>query len=264
MADHDLTPGYTSVPSLGTDVERHVEGSKGAISTAIARAFIDYVTHAIAERGRAHVSLTGGSMGTSFLSALKDEGADRVDWNRVVLWWGDERFVELDDPDRNDSQAMDALLGDLALNPDNVIRLATPSEASIDQAAQAYARELERFAEPGETSVRFDLMMLGIGPDCHVASLFPGRDQTKVSDRLTVAVTDSPKPPPERVSLTFPALNNSRQVWFIVAGQDKADAVGLATSKNDPVSYPASGVQGQEKTVWWLDQGAAGTSRPSE
>ena len=104
----------------------------------------------------------------------------------------------------------------------------------------------------------FDLVMLGIGPDGHVASLFPGSPQLDVDDTVAVAVTDSPKPPPERISLTYGALNRSGEVWFVVSGESKADAVAKALAEGtDLHDIPAVGVTGQDRTVWFLDEGAA-------
>ena len=101
--------------------------------------------------------------------------------------------------------------------------------------------------------------MLGVGPDGHVASLFPGFPQLDVDDRIAVAVTDSPKPPPERVSLTFAALNRADEVWFVVSGADKAEAVGraLATPPADLHEIPAVGVRGEAETIWFLDRESA-------
>jgi 6-phosphogluconolactonase len=107
-------------------------------------------------------------------------------------------------------------------------------------------------------SGEFDVMMLGVGPDGHVASLFPGFPQLDVDDRIAVGVTDSPKPPPERISLTFDALNRSKSVWFLVSGDEKAPAVARALAEGtDRHDCPASGVTGSEETIWFLDRAAA-------
>jgi 6-phosphogluconolactonase/glucosamine-6-phosphate isomerase/deaminase len=108
---------------------------------------------------------------------------------------------------------------------------------------------------------RFDVLMLGVGPDSHVASLFPGRDELSVRDRATVAVTESPKPPPLRVSLTLPALLQARATWLLVGGKDKADAVAASIATSDDPGHPASWVRGTEDTTWWLDEEAAAQLR---
>ena len=100
--------------------------------------------------------------------------------------------------------------------------------------------------------------MLGVGPDGHVASLFPGFPQLDVTDQIAVGVTDSPKPPPERISLTFSALNRARSVWFLVSGDEKADAVARALAEGtDLHDIPAAGVTGTEETIWFLDRDSA-------
>lgn len=116
-------------------------------------------------------------------------------------------------------------------------------------AANGYGSSL-----PGEP---FDLVMLGMGPDGHVASLFPGFDQLHETERPCVEVFGSPKPPPERITLTFPALNHSKQVWFLVSGDGKAEAVARAFSDGTIDDTPAVGAHGTDRTLWLLDNPAA-------
>ena len=210
-----------------------------------------------------HVGLTGGGMGTRVLAAVAASPLrDAVDWTGVHVWWGDERFLPAGDPERNETQARAALLDALPLPPENV-HAAPPADAvaSPDDAAVAYAAELARFAADGDDAgpavPAFDVLMLGVGPDGHVASLFPGQATLGVVDRTTVGVTDSPKPPPERVSLTLPAIEAAQEVWLIVAGADTADAVQRALAGEDPTAIPASAVRGRSRTLWLLDVDAA-------
>src|SRR5262249_9390505 len=130
----------------------------------------------------------------------------------------------------------------------------TADADSVDSAAAAYA-ETVRSAGRGT----FDLLMLGVGPDGHIASLFPGFPQLDIRDAMAAGVTGSPKPPPERVTLTFPALALSGAVWFVVSGADKAEAVGRALAAPPPGVHeiPATGVRGQVETIWFLDRAAA-------
>ena len=232
---------------------------KPELADAIASEFIRVVAGAIRQRGTAHVALTGGSMGSAFLEALGRAGAEQVDWTKVHLWWGDERFLAHGDADRNDVQADAALLSSLTLSPERVHRVASPDETALADAATRYATDLASHAEPDADwpAPVFDIVMLGMGPDTHVASLFPGFAQTTLDDVTTAAVEGSPKPPPQRVTMTFPTLNNSRQVWLMIAGADKADAVAAAFSANDRTAHPASAVAGQEHTIWWVDDAAA-------
>jgi 6-phosphogluconolactonase len=202
------------------------------------------------------LALTGGSVATEVYAAVADsEAASAVDWGRVELWWGDERFVPAGDGDRNDGQARKALLDRVPLDPRRVhpMPAADGPTTDLDAAAESYARELR---EGGRD--RFDLVLLGVGPDGHVASLFPGFPQLDVEHTIAVAVRDSPKPPPERISLTFPALERSDEVWFVAAGDEKADAVGRALDPaTDPHEVPAARPRGARRTFWLLDEAAA-------
>ncbi len=211
-----------------------------------------------------HVGLTGGGMGSRVLAAVAASPLRAaVDWTGVHLWWGDERFLPAGDPERNETQARAALLDALPLPPENVhaVPPAGPGVASPHDAAVAYAAELARFAadrdDAGPAVPAFDVLMLGVGPDGHVASLFPGQPGIGVLDRTTVGVTHSPKPPPQRVSLTLPAIEAAEEVWLVVAGRDKADAVRRALAGADPAELPAAAVRGRARTLWLLDVEAA-------
>jgi len=205
------------------------------------------------------VVLTGGTIAASIHRAVADSpDAGSVDWGRVDVWFGDERFVPAGDPDRNLGQAAEALLDQLPFDPTRVhpMPASDAGEGDVTAAAAAYADELRARDSDG-----FDVVMLSLGPDGHVASLFPGFPQLRVRDTEAVAVTDSPKPPPERVSLTFTALNRAREVWLLVSGEAKAEtaARALATGADaaEVHDLPAVGVHGLERTVWFLDADAA-------
>ncbi len=181
-----------------------------------------------------------------------------VDWSRVAFWWGDERYVPAADPERNAKQAWDAMLSHLDVNPRNVHEAPASDgdHADVHEAAEAYADEVREHCSEG-----FEILMLGVGPDGHVASLFPGSEQLDATGAIAVGVTDSPKPPSERVTLTFEALARSREVWFVVSGEAKADAVAQALATGDDAAdvhaVPAAGVHGTEVTRWFLDEPAA-------
>ena len=249
---------------------------------------------AVRDRGAASAVLTGGGTGTGILSALSDlvsavpgVPADlRIpDWSRVHLWWGDERFLPAGDQDRNEQQAEEALLQDLVtqhgMPAANIHRMPaadsaaaagtvppeTPGLESIMTAAEAYASDLAAHAlvdgGPDERLPVFDVVMLGVGPDAHVASLFPGLPGPLTRGATVIAVVDSPKPPPWRLSLTVEALNTAERLWFVVAGADKAEAVAAVRQARDgkttdAARWPASVVSGRDDTVWWLDGAAAG------
>lgn len=248
-----------------------IHPDRDAVADALVDELVERVTAAVEVRGEAHVVLTGGSMGTAIMSQLAAR-ADRSElepstWRRVHLWFGDERFVPAGHEDRNDAQADAAGLRRLPVRAGHVHRVPSGrGRGRLETAAARYATELAAHAaplgaEPGGPEVpvpSFDVVMLGVGPDAHVASLFPDHRQLALTSVATAAVTDSPKPPPERVTLTLPALNAARAVWLVVAGADKAEAVARSRAASDDRSLPASCVHGREETVWWLDEAAAG------
>src|SRR4029450_12053701 len=181
---------------------------------------------------------------------LGSEGPNSaVDWSRVDVWWGDERFVPADDAERNAKQALDLLAAPLVLNRDRIHEMpASDGDLDLDQAAEAYARELE--------DTVFDICLLGMGADGHVASIFP-EHPSSYAEGAVIAVRASPKPPPERISLTLSVINRSYEVWVVVRGGDKAAAAKMALLGAGPVQVPAAGVSGAERTLWLLDKDAA-------
>lgn len=212
------------------------------------------VQDALAARDEAHIALTGGSMGSAVVAALADHPAnDVVDWSRVHFWWGDERFLPAGDEDRNDTQNDAAGLRSLAGDSERVHRVPGPDAVETpEEAARRYEEELRTHGNG-----TFDVVMLGVGPDGHVASLFPGHPVQQDSSGIAVAVHDSPKPPPTRVTLTAECLSRSRQVWFIVSGRDKAEAVAKGAA-GAPAQQSSTGlVRGQERTLWLVDEAAA-------
>ncbi len=233
-----------------------------AVAARLLTRLLDLQSH----RNPLHVVLTGGTVGIASLAAIgRSPLRDAVDWSGVHLWWGDERFVPEGHADRNETQAREALLDALdALPADNVHPVPAPSAdvPTPDAAAAAYARSLAEFAPPGLLAPRFDVTLFGMGPDGHVASLFPGHDTVSVTGLAAVGVEDSPKPPPQRVSLTFDAIRASREVWVVAAGAEKARAVASALA-GDPVEQtPAAGALGTERTLWLVDAAATQDAAP--
>lgn len=232
----------------------------GLLAEAVAARLLTRLVDAQALRGTASVVLTGGGVGIAVLAAVRRSPARAaVDWSRVDVWWGDERFVAVDDPERNELQAREALLDALPLDPRRVHPMGAaggPDGQDADAAAERYADEL-RSAAPADHAVpAFDVLLLGVGPDGHTASLFPEAPGVH-DERLVVGVHGSPKPPPTRVSLGFDALNAAREAWFVVSGADKASAVQMALSGAGRVQVPAAGVAGRFATLWLLDEAAA-------
>ncbi|MDO8107677.1 6-phosphogluconolactonase [Isoptericola sp. b441] len=233
-----------------------------AVARATAARLLLHLLDTQSVRRPAHVSLTGGGVGIATLAAVAASPLrDAVDWSGVHLWWGDERFLPAGHEERNDTGARTALLDDLPIPAEQVHTVAGPDEvADAETAAARYADELARFASPGSASPVFDVMLLGIGPDGHVASLFPHQATLDVTDRTVVGVHDSPKPPPDRVSLTLPALNHATETWVVAAGEQKADAVRRALAGDDWHATPAAALQARVRTLWLVDLAAAGSA----
>ena len=231
-----------------------------SLATAVAGELLSRLADAQDAGRDPHIALTGGTIAVEVHREIARLSPDSgVDWGRVVVWWGDERFVPGDSEDRNARGARADLLD--AVGATQVHEVPSVGEAAdVDAAAEAYAATLrEQGAE------QFEVVMLGVGPDGHVASLFPGFPQLD-AEGAAVAVTDSPKPPPERVSLTFASLNRTRATWLLVSGEGKAEAVAaaLAPQPDDAEARdalrretPARGVTGREETVWFLDRASA-------
>lgn len=203
-------------------------------------------------------------MGGAVLSATaQDARATDIDWSLVHFWWGDERFVERDDPDRNSLLSRRALLDHIPVPAENVHEVASPSDGlTLDEAAAAYAAELARFASEHGEWPSFAVCFLGVGPDGHIASLFPDRPEVTVTDAAALPVRDSPKPPPDRVTLTRPVLNSSKRVWLVLTGADKASALGLALAGASYASVPAAGAKGRSRTIFFVDEAAAAEVSP--
>jgi 6-phosphogluconolactonase len=233
---------------------------QGLADDAAAR-LVMAILEAQSARGQADIVLTGGSMGSAVLVSLgRSPARDTIDWQNLNVWWGDERYLPAGDPDRNETQAREALLDTVPLDPSRVHPMPAsdgPDGSDVDAAAARYAAELAQAAPHGLSVPEFDVLMLGLGPDAHVASLFPEHPALHERDASTIGVRGAPKPPPVRVSLTFPSLCAARDVWFLVAGPDKAGAVGLALSGAGELQAPAAGVTGLRSTTWLLDRDAA-------
>jgi 6-phosphogluconolactonase len=230
-----------------------------ALVEAAGARLVATIQAAVTDRGRALVVLTGGGNGIGLLRYL---GAHRqqVDWSKVHLFWGDERYVPEDDDERNDKQARTALLDQIDIPSSQVHTMpASDGEFGTDltAAALAYEQLLAANADPGQSVPNFDVHLLGMGPEGHINSLFPDTPAVLETTRMVVAVKDSPKPPPQRITLTLPAIQRSREVWLMVSGAAKADAAAAAIGGAPPVSIPAAGAVGLETTLWLLDEEAA-------
>lgn len=206
-----------------------------------------------AGNGRIDIALTGGSVGTAVTGALA-AALTGFDFSRLHLWFSDERYLPTGDPERNDTQAFKAASG-TAFMHDSRWHVCVGSESGMTASDAAAALQNEVQTE----APNFVLAIVGVGPDGHVASLFPGLPGVDVDGAGVIPVHDSPKPPPTRLSFTRGLINSSARVWAVLSGAEKADAAALALSgRATPSESPSGSVAGTDETRWYLDQAAAG------
>ncbi len=243
-------------------VERVVFGSADELAQQVADRFVPTVAAAIEAHGRAAVALTAGSIMEKVWSALS-EGGTSLDWSQVDVFWGDERFVPSDSPDRNDTPAERGLFATAPFSA--ATRYSMPPAGGeygedLDAAAAGYARTLREARRPSDDGEvpSFDVVLLGIGPDGHCCSLFPDHPSARDLSAPVIAVRESPKPPPLRLSLSFDALNTANEIWVVASGDGKADAVAAALAPDASREHvPSAGARGRQRTVWLLDADAA-------
>jgi 6-phosphogluconolactonase len=237
-----------------------VHRDQEVLAKAVAARLVTRLVDVQSARGGAHLVLTGGGVGTAVLEEIAATPAhDAVDWHSLDIWWGDERFLPAGHPERNETGARAALLDRVDVDPKRVHPMpSSDQDGSPEDAAARYAAELRAATRPEDhgSVPSFDVLMLGMGPDGHVASLFPGMPAL-YDQRPVVAVRGAPKPPPIRLTLTLPAIRTAREVWIIAAGESKAKAVRLALSDAGPVQVPAAGARGRQRTLFLLDRAAA-------
>jgi 6-phosphogluconolactonase len=222
------------------------------LAQAAAREFAARAAEAIEDHGRFAVVLAGGSTPKATYEILARDYRDRIDWGKVHVFFGDERSVPPDHEDSNYKMAREALLGHVPVG--SVHRM--QGELPPDEAAEAYEQELRDFFGREELP-QFDLILLGTGGDGHTASLFPETSALEVHDRRVVA-NPVLKLETTRVTLTVPVINAARAVYFLVAGEGKAEPVAEILEGNpDPREYPASLIQPDAGPVWMLDRAAA-------
>jgi 6-phosphogluconolactonase len=222
------------------------------LARAAASEFAARAVEAIGERGRFAVVLAGGSTPRATYEILARDYRDEVDWKDVHVFFGDERSVPPDHDDSNYKMARESLLDHVSIG--SVHRM--QGELPPDEAAEAYEQELRDFFGPDDLP-RFDLILLGTGPDGHTASLFPETSALEVHDRWTVA-NPVLKLETTRITLTVPVINAARAVYFLVAGEGKAGPVAEILEGNpDPREFPASLIQPENGPTWMLDRAAA-------
>jgi 6-phosphogluconolactonase len=225
-----------------------------SLAKGVAQELCMKIAQLLTSKEEIHLILTGGTIGIRVLTELSREiASEEIDSTRMHFWWSDERFVSEDSPDRNEVQAREALLNLIDVNEEYLHPFESSDEMSIEVAAELFERELARFSEEDDIPV-FDICLLGMGPDGHVASLFP-KDEGIAVGRNVVIVKTSPKPPSLRLSLSFQALNSANEVWLIVSGEEKSEMVAGAIRGES--SIPAARVSGRVATRWFLDKSAS-------
>ena len=215
---------------------------------------------AVAQRGRFTIALAGGSTPKSLYNLLATNARTALPWDRMFFFWGDERHVPPTDPDSNYRMADETMLSKIPVPTANVFRMKTenPDAAAV---AEDYEQTLRKFfqQEPGQVPT-FDLILLGMGPDGHTASLFPGTAALQEKSRLVLANWVE-KMKTYRITLTLPVLNAARCVIFLVSGTDKAAALHAVLEEDVPgEQYPAKLVRPRQgKLIWLVDRAAAST-----
>lgn len=223
-----------------------------SVAKNVAELLIKSLNELLAHQPQVHLMLTGGTVGIATLAELGANALrDSVDYSRVHFWWGDERYVPSDHADRNALQAKKALLNKISVEAQNIHEFpSSDSGLNLDEASVAFAKVVD------DIKPQFDIVLLGMGPDGHIASLFPGKPLPAKGVQI-IAEHDSPKPPAHRLSFTYDALNAAGEIWFVVAGADKQDAVAVAMG-DSPEDLPVGRVHGKKSTQWFIDS-TAGT-----
>ena len=240
-----------------------VHANPDVLAAAVAARLVTKLVDLQASGTTPKIVLTGGGTGIAVLEQLRASVArDAVDWGKVEFYWGDERFVPPDDPERNEKQAREALLDHVPVDEAKVFAMGADTgtgPAGAEAAAEAYAEVLRKAARPEDHGPvpSFDVLMLGMGGEGHTASIFPHSPAVYETERTVVAVHGCPKPPPTRVSLTLPAIRRAAEVWIMTTGDAKAAAVAMALGGAGEVAIPAAGAQGRRRTRWLLDRAAA-------
>lgn len=252
-------------------MDLHIAASQEANAAAV----VDALVELAGTRDPVHVGLTGGSMGVAVAAEIgRRWGAGEADFSGVHWWFSDERHLPAGDAERNAVQVRDAM-GAVPLADARFHVVAAPAldeepdRLGAEDAAADYAEQMQVIAQRDGLPV-LDVVMLGVGPDAHVASLFPGHPDSAVTGVWTTAVDDSPKLPPLRVSFTMEVIRSADQVWLVASGESKAEALAAAAEvypehvdaavedlEGEPLDVPAGWATGRSATRWFLDEAAA-------
>ncbi|XP_076926913.1 6-phosphogluconolactonase 3, chloroplastic-like [Bidens hawaiensis] len=246
-----------------TNSKVHVFDTEEALSVSLAKYTADLSELFTQQKGSFTLVVSGGSLIKSLRKLVEAPCVDSINWSNWHMFWVDERVVPKDHPDSNYLLAFDAFLSKVPIPPENVH--AINDTLSAEAAAEDYESRIKHLIHNGiintsETTgfPKFDLMLLGMGPDGHVASLFPGHPLLEEKTKWVTFIKESPKPPPERITFTFPVINSSANVALVVAGAGKAHPVHVALGNGqDPQGLPVQMVAPEGQLKWFLDKDAA-------
>lgn len=234
--------------------EVRVYPDASGLTHAVARGLVDTLRVAAADAGGCSVALPGGNTPRALYRLLGSAYRAALPWEKVHIFWGDERYVPADNPRSNYRTVKEEWLDQIAIVPENVHPMPTDL-ADIDEAARRYEGTLRAYF-PGPWP-RFDLILLGLGPDGHTASLFPGSPALEERSRWVVPVR-APIEPPARLTLTLPVINHAAAVWFLVSGADKAEVLSKTLEGRVGKDLPAARVRPENGAlIWWVDAPAA-------
>ncbi|KAK4766557.1 hypothetical protein SAY87_008199 [Trapa incisa] len=233
------------------------------LAAALAKYIADLSAKFIKERGAFTVVISGGYLIDCLRKLVEPPYVDSVDWSKWHVFWVDERVVPKDHQDSNYKLAYDGFLSKVPILPGNVYAIndALPAEGAADDYETCIKQLVKKNVVSSSISTgfpKFDLMLLGMGPDGHVASLFPGHPLINEKERWVTYIMDSPKPPPHRITFTFPVINSSAFIAMVVAGPGEVNAVHTALGSTSSVDkLPVQMVQPEEELAWFLDKEAA-------
>ncbi|KAJ4726728.1 6-phosphogluconolactonase [Melia azedarach] len=254
-----------SMAGTAADKKRKVQvfDSEEDLAVSLAKYTADLSAKLGKERGSFTVVLSGGSLIKSLRKLVEPPYIDSIEWEKWHVFWVDERVVPKDHEDSNYKLAYDGFLSKVRITPGNVYSI--NDALSAEGAAEDYETCIRHLVKsniidisPATGLPKFDLMLLGMGPDGHVASLFPGHPLLKENEKWVTFIKDSPKPPPERITFTFPVINSSAYIALVVCGAGKAGPVQAALGNaQNSVTLPVQMVSAEDEFTWFLDKDAA-------
>lgn len=232
----------------------HVLDSGAEIQQAVCDRVVQLGASSIKERGVFTVGVSGGSLAKYLSNGLRDR--TDIDWTRWCVFFCDERFVPFADKESTYAIYKRDLFNHVFLLPERTITI-NPCLSTVEEAAADYANKIRRVF-PNDAIPSFDLLLLGMGDDGHTCSLFPSHPLLKENEKIVASISDSPKPPPSRITLTLPVLNNARSIVFVATGEGKAKAVKESLEPVGAPTLPAGMVKPKSGELhWYIDTGAA-------